>query len=83
MIPAWIASIGGFFIDRRLKKHQKESGLNHRYLMSQILNQPFYINPSMIESSLQYEKLGFSGGRDVTASIIETMRSCYQLPKRS
>jgi dihydroflavonol-4-reductase len=82
MVPAWIAAIGGWLIDRRLRKSHKESGLNHRLLMSQILNQSFYIDSSVIESKLHYELLGFCGGKDVTSSIIATMRACYHLPNK-
>ena len=63
--------------DKTLKKAGKESGLNTKYLMLNILNRKFYIDPDFMMERLHFEELGFSGGKDIYKSISETMMECY------
>jgi len=76
-IPAWIAAIGASKRDRMLKKAGKESGLNTYFLMRNILNRLFYIDPDFMMERLHFEELGFTGGKDLYKSISETMEACY------
>lgn len=80
-VPAWIAAIGASKRDRMLKKEGKESGLNTRYLMLNILNRMFYIDPDFMMERLHFEELGFKGGKDIYLSISETMAACYPKTK--
>lgn len=76
-LPAWICALGAKSIMKNIKKQGKENGLNAAKLMTQIQNQKFYVNAQDLHNQLHYAELGFTGGKDVRASIAHTMRACY------
>lgn len=71
------AAIGASKRDKAFKKAGKESGLNTKYLMLNILNRKFFIDPDFMMERLHFEELGFNGGKDIYLSISETMAECY------
>ena len=76
-LPAFICALGAKKMVKETLKQGKESGLNAGKLMTQIQNKKFYIDPKPMREELDYKSLGFTGGRDVKESIIETMKACY------
>lgn len=76
-VPAWVTAIFAAKLDKKLLKNGKQSGLNHKLLMTDILNRLFYIDPDFMKERLHFEELGFNGGIDVNKSIADTMKACY------
>jgi len=76
-VPAWITAIGAAKLDKKMLKDGKQSGLNHRLLMTDILNKLFYIDPDFMKERLHFEELGFEGGIDIYKSLADTMKACY------
>jgi nucleoside-diphosphate-sugar epimerase len=76
-LPGWICAIWAGNLDRKLKKKGLESGLDHAKLMTQICNRTFYVDPDEFKKRMNYQELGFDGGKDVLESIKLTMRACY------
>ncbi|HBP25846.1 MAG TPA: hypothetical protein DD618_02720 [Acholeplasmatales bacterium] len=64
-------------MDRKLRKQGLESGLNHAKLMTQICNRTFYVDPDEFKTRMNYQELGFEGGKDVLESIKLTIQACY------
>ncbi len=76
-VPAWICAIWAGNVDRKLRKQGLESGLNHAKLMTQICNRTFYVDPDEFKTRMNYQELGFEGGKDVLESIKLTIQACY------
>jgi dihydroflavonol-4-reductase len=70
-IPRFISIIAGIMINRRWKKKGLEGGLDARYLMSDILTNNLFFDPSDTAEKLRYRRGGLE------ESIISTMKACY------
>lgn len=76
-VPAWICALWAGNLDRQFRRRGLESGLNHAKLMTQICNRTFYVDPDEFKKRLNFQELGFEGGKDVLESIKLTIRACY------
>jgi hypothetical protein len=77
-VPPILAAIGAYFIGRKERKAGKKSGLNHFWLMLQIQNKHFFIEPKKYQEILHFKELGYIEDFDVVESIKKTIKICYQ-----
>ena len=76
-MPAFIGYTAGLFLMAKEKRHGLQSGLNLAKIMTGILSEDLFIDPSEARQKLNFDELGFSGGEDVWQGIREAMRKSY------
>ncbi len=76
-MPGFIGYIAGIFIMAKEKRHGLQSGLNLAKIMTGILAEDFFIDPTEVRHKLNFDELGFSGGDDVWQGMREAMRKSY------
>jgi hypothetical protein len=64
-----------------LRIHEKmtgtQGGLDMTKLMTGILSEDLFLDPSKTQVKLGYQELGFNGGESVWKGIQEVMKKCY------
>ncbi|MDY0141831.1 MAG: NAD(P)-dependent oxidoreductase [Bacteroidales bacterium] len=76
-LPSFIGYLTGLFIMRKGKRQGLQSGLNLAKIMTGILAEDFFINPTEVRQKLKFDELGFSGGEDVWQGMREAMHKAY------
>lgn len=76
-MPAFIGYTAGLFLMAKEKRHGLQSGLNLAKIMTGILSEDLFIDPSEARQKLNFDELGFSRGEDVWQGISEAMRKSY------
>lgn len=76
-LPSFIGYLTGLSIMKKEKRHGLQSGLNLAKIMTGILAEDFFIDPTEVRQKLNFEELGLSGGDDVWQGMREAMQKAY------
>ncbi|MGD9909796.1 MAG: NAD-dependent epimerase/dehydratase family protein [Candidatus Izemoplasmatales bacterium] len=77
-LPSYILFLGTSKLRRKMKKENKYSGLHYGYLMTQIMNQQFFIPEKEYVQKLHLESLGLKLEEKILGIIDETMKYAYE-----
>jgi nucleoside-diphosphate-sugar epimerase len=70
-VPGCFAQFAGIFITMKYRRKGLESGLDIRYLLRDIMSEPFYFDPEESAKALGYGRGGLK------EAIEDTIRACY------
>ncbi len=73
-VPAFLCSFIAKFMAKKQLKQGKEPGLYYPKVMTQILNQKFYIDPEKSMENLHFKELNYKGGNNPREEVVRTMK---------
>lgn len=76
-IPAFAGYFAGLFLIAKDKKQGIQSGLHMVKIMTDILSQDLFVDCKKVNIELNYNELGFDGGKNICSGIKEAMKRSY------